>query len=318
MNIPANPVSKMNILVIGDIMLDKYIEGSVSRISPEAPVPVINVTRESYRIGGSGNVANNIVKLGQPVCLTGVMGKDENAAILAREIAAAGIELVTVTGEAPTITKVRIIGNHQQIARIDYEAPVGCTGDMIRSVTGISANQTWQICVISDYHKGVCTPEVCHHIIQFANKENRKVIVDPKSNNWEQYAGCWLITPNFKEFAAAINRQIPNHDETIEEYGREIIRKHNIENLLVTRSEKGMSLITADSAMHIPSFTADVYDVSGAGDTVVAAIAASLAEGCTIQESVYRANVAAGIVVSKFGTYAVSKKELAEKLATLK
>jgi rfaE bifunctional protein kinase chain/domain len=308
----------MNILVIGDIMLDKYIEGSVSRISPEAPVPVINVTRESYRIGGSGNVANNIVKLGQSVCLAGVMGKDENAAILAREITAAGIELVTVTGEAPTVTKVRIIGNHQQIARIDYEAPVDVTNEMIQAVTEISNSQSWQICIISDYHKGVCTPEVCNHVIQYAAKENRKVIVDPKSNNWEQYAGSWLITPNFKEFCAAVNQALPNQDEAIEQHGRDIIKKYNIANLLVTRSEKGMSLITLDSAMHIPSFTADVYDVSGAGDTVVAAIAASLSEGCTIQEAVYRANVAAGIVVSKFGTYAVSKKELAEKLATLK
>jgi D-glycero-beta-D-manno-heptose-7-phosphate kinase len=308
----------MTILVIGDIMLDKYIEGSVSRISPEAPVPVINVTRESYRIGGSGNVANNIVKLGQPVCLTGVMGNDENAAILTREIKAAGIELKTVTGSSPTVTKVRIIGNHQQIARIDYEQPGDFSKDMIVAVNEITAATPWHICVISDYHKGVCSPEVCHHVIKVARPQNRRVIVDPKSSDWSYYSGAWLITPNFKEFSAATNRSLPNEDAAIEQYGRELIARYHIDHLLVTRSEKGMSLITPEDALHIPTFTADVYDVSGAGDTVVATIAASLADGCDIRESVYRANVAAGIVVSKFGTYAVSKTELAEKLLTLK
>lgn len=309
----------MNILVVGDIMLDKYIEGSVTRISPEAPVPVINVSRESYRIGGSGNVANNIVKLGQPVCLTGIMGNDENAAILTREINAAGIQLEAVTGDAPTVTKVRIIGNHQQIARIDYERPEDCTGGMLAVIDRISKEGNWNICVISDYHKGVCTPGICRHIIHDVGNGNRKVIVDPKSNDWSHYSGAFLVTPNFKEFAAAANmQQLPNEDAVIEKYGRALIEQYKIENLLVTRSEKGMSLVTPGEALHIPSFTADVYDVSGAGDTVVAAIAASLAEGFGIKESVYRANVAAGIVVSKFGTYAVSKKELEEKLATLK
>lgn len=308
----------MNILVVGDIMLDKYIEGSVSRISPEAPVPVINVTRESYRIGGSGNVANNIVKLGQPVCLTGVMGNDENGVILGREIRAAGIQLNTVTTPAPTVTKVRIIGNHQQIARIDYEQPGDFSDVMITALAEISKNSLWNICVLSDYHKGVCTPEVCRYIIGKAAEENRKVIVDPKSNNWEHYSGAFLITPNFKEFAAAANAPLSNDDGVIEQHGRELINRYGITHLLVTRSEKGMSLVTANDTLHIPSFTADVYDVSGAGDTVVAAIAASLAEGCDIKESVFRANVAAGIVVSKFGTYAVSKTELAEKLLAIK
>lgn len=307
------------ILVVGDIMLDKYVEGSVTRISPEAPVPVINVARESYRIGGSGNVANNIVKLGQPVCLTGVLGNDENAAILSKEITAAGIQLEAITGDAPTVTKVRIIGNHQQIARIDYESPVDCTPAMSAAIDRIAEKTDWHICVISDYHKGVCSPDICRHIIHGAKGGSKKVIVDPKSNDWSHYTGAFLVTPNFKEFAAAANmQQLPNEDAVIEKYGRALLEQYKIDNLLVTRSEKGMSLIGADDALHIPSFTADVYDVSGAGDTVVAAIAASLAEGFTIKESVYRANVAAGIVVSKFGTYAVSKKELEEKLSALK
>lgn len=306
------------ILVVGDIMLDKYVEGSVTRISPEAPVPVINVSRESYRIGGSGNVANNIVKLGQTVCLTGVLGNDENAAILSKEITAAGIQLEAITSDAPTVTKVRIIGNHQQIARIDYERPVDCSAEMALAIDRIADRTEWNICVISDYHKGVCSPDICRHIIQGA-KGNKKVIVDPKSNDWTHYSGAFLVTPNFKEFAAAANmQQLPNEDAVIEKYGRALIAQYKIDNLLVTRSEKGMSLVTPEDVLHIPSFTADVYDVSGAGDTVVAAIAASLAEGLTIKESVYRANVAAGIVVSKFGTYALSKKELEEKLSALK
>lgn len=308
----------MNILVIGDVMLDKYIEGSVSRVSPEAPVPVINVTRESYRIGGSGNVANNIVKLGQPVCLLGMVGNDDNAVMLQNEIKAAGIGLRTITTAAPTVTKVRIVGNHQQIARIDYEQPGDFTAEMIAAVSTAMQELPWEIAVISDYHKGVCTPGVCAEVIRYALAQNRKVIVDPKSNNWAQYAGAWLITPNFKEFAAAVGQPLKNEDAVIEEYGRALIAQHDIRHLLVTRSEKGMSLVTATTVMHIPSVTADVYDVSGAGDTVVAAIAAALAEGNTIEQSIYQANVAAGIVVSKFGTYAVSKKELAEKLLSLK
>ncbi|MBL7726093.1 MAG: D-glycero-beta-D-manno-heptose-7-phosphate kinase [Dinghuibacter sp.] len=308
----------MNILVIGDVMLDKYIEGSVSRVSPEAPVPVINVTRESHRIGGSGNVANNIVKLGLPVCLLGMVGNDNNAGILHREIEAAGIRFRAVTTSAPTVTKVRVIGNHQQIARIDYEQPGDFETEMVAAVSEAIQELPWTIGVISDYHKGVCTPGVCAAFIQFATAQNRKVIVDPKSNNWAQYAGAWLITPNFKEFCAAVGRSLPNEDAAIEEHGRALIAQYGIQHLLVTRSEKGMSLVTPGSATHIPTFTADVYDVSGAGDTVVAAIAASLAEGYAIEESVYRANVAAGIVVSKFGTYAVSKNELAEKLLSLK
>jgi rfaE bifunctional protein kinase chain/domain len=309
----------MHILVVGDIMLDKYIEGSVSRISPEAPVPVINVTRESWRIGGSGNVANNIVKLEQPVCLTGVVGEDENAAILTREITAAGIKLKTITGKAPTVTKVRIIGNHQQIARIDYEAPADYSAGMIAAFDQLSAETEWGICIISDYHKGVCSPELCRHIITRAAQQQRRVIVDPKSNDWSYYTGAWMVTPNFKEFCAAVNKPLlANEPAVIEEYGRLLLQQYQLAHLLVTRSEKGMSLVMPDTAFHIPTFTADVYDVSGAGDTVVAAIAASLAEGCTVQEAVYRANVAAGIVVSKFGTYAVSKQELTEKLASLK
>jgi rfaE bifunctional protein kinase chain/domain len=309
----------MAVLVTGDIMLDKYIEGSVTRISPEAPVPVLNVTRESYRIGGSGNVAHNIAKLGQPVCLLGRMGNDAHAVILRNEIEAAGIQLKAITGEAPTITKVRIVGNHQQIVRIDYETPQDGSADIIALFNEQMENANWQIGILSDYNKGVCTAGVCRHIIETATKNGKKIIVDPKSGDWTQYAGCYLITPNFKEFQQALQTTVSNQDDAaIETLGQELRKKFNIAYLLVTRSEKGMTLLGEGMVKHIPSIAVEVYDVSGAGDTVVAAVAASLAEGYPVDEAVARANVAAGIVISKFGTYAVSKEELQQKLNELK
>jgi rfaE bifunctional protein kinase chain/domain len=303
----------MSVLVTGDIMLDKYIEGSVTRISPEAPVPVLNVTRESFRIGGSGNVAHNIARLGGKATLLGMIGNDAHAVLLRHEIDKAGIRLEAVVTEVPTITKVRIVGNHQQIVRIDYEQPFDCSDEVTELLDAELANCT--IAVLSDYNKGICSPKVCRHLIEQANLLGKKVIVDPKSGDWSQYAGAWLITPNFKEFQQALNRTVSNdNNEAIAKLGQELRSRFNITYLLITRSEKGMTLLGEGTVLHIPSEAVEVYDVSGAGDTVVAAIAASLADGFQIEEAVKRANVAAGIVISKFGTYAVSKAELEEKL----
>jgi rfaE bifunctional protein kinase chain/domain len=306
------------VLVLGDVMLDKYIEGHVSRVSPEAPVPVVSVEKESYRIGGSGNVAHNIIKQEVPVLLAGCIGGDVYGTVLTKMLHEAGIQTRLPESQPVTTTKIRIIGNHQQIVRIDYEKPGSTAADASLLSKQLLTGGGYAVCVVSDYNKGFCTPAVCRDIIESAAMAGIPVIVDPKHNDWSVYEGAYLVTPNFKEFCQALNRSIPNENDAIEAAAKELKEKFNIANLLVTRSDKGMSLLAQDGVLHLPAYEVDVYDVSGAGDTVVAVIAASLAAGSTLAEAVTRANIAGAIVVSKFGTYAVSRQELDDKIKSLK
>ncbi len=310
MNIPD--FSKAAILVIGDVMLDQYYTGRVSRISPEAPVPVVKIQSCRYALGGAANVSNNIAGLGARSFLIGTAGKDGNRKIMAGLLKKIHIEDLLIQTNTPTITKLRIVGEHQQIARLDFEEaaePSEALINRIEKQLDLLIGRV-QAVIISDYAKGLCSPALCRKIIAAARKYKKPVIIDPKGNDWEKYRNAFLVSPNLKELGEISGKDIKNNDAEIEKHGREILKKYSFNNLLVTRSERGMSLIMPKNVFHIPTEARDVYDVSGAGDTVIAALSAGIACGMNLADAVRLANKAAGIVVGKFGTVPINKKEL--------
>ncbi|MDD4527672.1 MAG: D-glycero-beta-D-manno-heptose-7-phosphate kinase [Candidatus Margulisbacteria bacterium] len=305
--------AKKKILIYGDIMLDKYFTGKVSRISPEAPVPVVNVDNEHMTLGGSANVANNIAKLGNTPVLLGFIGKDKNAADLSNLSNKEGVQLEALVMDNPTVTKIRVIGGHQQIARLDFENPLEIDSKLIglleKKLNNLIQNDV-SVFVISDYLKGSCTAETCQMIIDKCSKLNIPVMVDPKGSDWNKYNGAYMVTPNLKELAQVSNAEILNTDEEIKKYALPLLNKFNIKYLLVTRSEKGMILISRDETINFATVAREVFDVSGAGDTVIATVSLGVALGMGIKDAVKMANIAAGIVVSKFGTTPIYKDEL--------
>lgn len=303
--------SKARILVIGDIILDKYFHGNVSRISPEAPVPVILKQYEKTVPGGAANVANNLRKLGNKVLLLGIAGNDNNGDLLSSILKDENIDTEVVMGDNPTVTKVRIIGEHQQICRLDIEKNTPLSEKIKKELLDTIGAQikTHDLVVISDYDKGVVNPESCAYITQEAKKHGIPVIVDPKKKDWSLYKGATLVTPNLKEFNEICHR-LQLEDGDLIGSGEYVKDKFNLENLLITLSDKGMMLITKDGHKHIETVKKEVFDVSGAGDTVIATLAACLATGFDMQKSVEIANIAAGIVVGKFGTAPVTIEEL--------
>jgi rfaE bifunctional protein kinase chain/domain len=304
---------KSGVLVFGDIMLDKYIDGAVTRISPEAPVPVVNVQNVYNVIGGCGNVSNSIASLNVLTSLLTTVGNDIHASELDLLIKASKINAILIKQNLPTTTKVRIVSNKHQLVRFDYEKIIAPSKIICKKIIEKINLSTNNIAVISDYGKGICTTENCQFLIKNFNATNRKVLVDPKSSNWAKYGGAFLISPNFKEFCEAINKNIKNKDAEIELYAKQLMQQYNIENILVTRSAKGMSLISSKNSLHIPTQAKEVYDVTGAGDTVIATIAAMLSIGKTLKSAVQLANKAAAIAIAHFGTYAVTSKELSLK-----
>ena len=305
-----------NILVIGDIMLDKYYYGSVKRISPEAPVPVVNVKKEEMTLGGASNVANNIITLGGNVCLCGSIGEDFHGKELKRLADNKNIITNFITTDQPTITKTRIIGERQQIVRLDFEEKIKIEEEIIDNYFNdlTSLIDKSDIVVISDYAKGFISPYFCKKIISYCNSKEIKVIVDPKGRDWEKYMGAWLITPNVKELGDINGEELDNTDFDITKAAKHIQFKYNIEQLLITRSDKGMSLCSNNGAIHIPTHSEEVFDVSGAGDTVVAALALSVAAGHKLEEAIHISNVAAGVVIKKMGTASLTVNELNEAL----
>ena len=306
------------ILVIGDIMLDEYVYGEVKRISPESPVPVVNMKTRTHVPGGAANVAHNIVALGGHCVLAGVTGNDSHRHLLEKILSGLSIELREVQTRRPTIVKTRIIGNHQQIVRIDYEesSPLDERDEeaLIKTVSGDIGS--YSAVILSDYMKGVCTPRVCNAVIKAAAEKGIPVIVDPKGSDWRKYAGASTVTPNTKELGDIIGREVKNGDAEVLEAGRAILGQYNIGSLLVTRSEKGMTLMRKDCQVHIPTEAIEVYDVSGAGDTVVAAVALCRASGYDDETAARIANRAAGIAVGKLGTAPVTIHELRHRMIT--
>jgi D-beta-D-heptose 7-phosphate kinase/D-beta-D-heptose 1-phosphate adenosyltransferase len=303
--------SKAKVLVIGDIILDKYYHGSVSRISPEAPVPVVLKQYEKTVPGGAANVANNLKKLGCKTLLTGIAGNDNNGWILSSILKEANIETNVVTGENPTVTKIRIIGEHQQICRLDVEKNNPLSKQIRKDFEEIIASKIKEhdLVVISDYNKGAIDEQSSLFIINEANKYNIPVIIDPKKKDWSLYTGALLVTPNLKEFKEICHRMQLDEDKLVES-GKELINRYKLQNLLVTLSDKGMMLIGKDKHYQIDTVKKEVFDVSGAGDTVIGTLAACLANGYDLRTSVEISNIAAGVVVGKFGTATITLAEL--------
>jgi len=288
--------------------------GHAPRISPEAPVPVVHIDKTSMNLGGAGNVAINLASLGAKVTLTGLVGKDEdaeNVRLLAEKYDIDGILLEV---EEPTITKTRIVAGHQQIVRIDREKHFTLDEEEIRSLLDITEGLIGlhDVLVISDYGKGTLHPKLIKKLIAYCNKKHIPVLVDPKSADWKKYTGADWITPNLKELGEYLGKIIVNTDTDVAKASQKALKESGLPMLLVTRSEKGMTLANRKEILHIPAVAREVYDVSGAGDTVIAVIAAALASGWNDIDAVTLANVAAGSVVSKAGTVPVNLAELNE------
>lgn len=304
--------STKRFLVVGDVMLDRYIWGDVGRISPEAPVPVVRAARHSEQPGGAANAAMNLARLGAQVALAGFTGIDENAALLAASLRSNSIAPLFVSCEGfPTITKLRILGGRQQMLRLDSEhMGERPDRDYDRLIEAALAQlPEVDAVVLSDYAKGALTPEVCQTIIQAARKINIPVLVDPKSDDFSRYRGATVICPNRNELANALRINAQDLTELLNA-AQAMIPEFNLEFLAVTLSEKGIALVHRDSHFLAPAVARQVFDVSGAGDTVIAVLALSLASHFELKTAVELANVAAGIVVGKVGTVAVERQEL--------
>lgn len=307
----ASSLARARVLVVGDVMLDRYWFGEVSRISPEAPVPVVHVQRSEERPGGAANVARNIAALGGRADLLSVVGKDEAGATLAALLGREGVGARLHQDEdIATTVKLRVIGRQQQLLRIDFESPPSHEVLLSKLKDFQEMVAETGVVVLSDYGKGGLT-----HIadmIAACRKAGKPVLVDPKGDDYEGYRGATLLTPNRSEFREVAGRW-KNEDE-LRAKAEKLRRDLDLDALLVTRSEEGMTLFRAGSVLHEPTQAREVYDVSGAGDTVIGTLALMLAAGFSLEDAVHIANRAAGIVVGKLGTAVVTREELAQNL----
>jgi rfaE bifunctional protein kinase chain/domain len=295
------------VLVVGDVMLDRYWFGEVARISPEAPVPVVRVTRRDERLGGAANVAHNLASLGAPVSLVGVVGNDEPGATVEAMARAAGIDCrLTRDPAMPTIIKLRVIGRQQQLLRIDFEEPPGPVA-LERKLDGVAAAIAQaRVLVLSDYGKGGLAQ--IGRLIAMARDRGLPTIADPMGDDYARYRGVTLLTPNRAELREVVGAWSDEAD--LHRRAQALRESLDIAYLLLTRSEEGMTLFSAGGAAHVPAQAREVFDVSGAGDTVVAVLAAMTALGRPMDEAMRLANRAGGIVVGKLGTASVTPAEL--------
>ncbi|GMR16582.1 MAG: bifunctional D-glycero-beta-D-manno-heptose-7-phosphate kinase/D-glycero-beta-D-manno-heptose 1-phosphate adenylyltransferase HldE [Gammaproteobacteria bacterium] len=312
MKIELPSLTDANVLVVGDLMLDRYWHGDTSRISPEAPVPVVLVGESEERAGGAGNVALNISALGAKACLLGFTGDDEQCGALEKLLTPLGVDCFfdKLTGAA-TITKLRVLSRHQQLIRLDFEDGFETqkADNLLKSFQAQLSN-TGAV-VLSDYGKG--TLRQVQEFIQLARKAGKVVLVDPKGSDFKKYRGATLITPNMHEFEGVVGRCVS--DDDIVKKGQDLMLSLDLEALLITRSERGMTLLQKDlPVIHLPTRAKEVFDVTGAGDTVISVLAAALAAGESFADATALSNLAAGIVVSKLGTATVSMNELRHEI----
>jgi D-beta-D-heptose 7-phosphate kinase/D-beta-D-heptose 1-phosphate adenosyltransferase len=308
MKIQIPAFERARVLVVGDVMLDRYWHGATSRISPEAPVPVVHVRQSEERAGGAANVALNIAALGAQARLLGVTGEDEPAASLEALLSGAGIDcnFQKIAG-TPTVTKLRVISRHQQLIRLDFEdgfAAIDTAGLLESYRQGLAACDA---VVLSDYGKG--TLAQVEEMITLARAAGKPVLVDPKAQDFSRYDGATVITPNMAEFELVAGHC--SDEQALVGKGARLLEEHNLDALLVTRGEHGMTLLRRDAPeFHLPTQAREVFDVTGAGDTVISVLAAALAAGEDLPAATALANLAAGIVVGKLGTASVSVPEL--------
>ena len=312
MNSQLPPFENATVLVIGDLMLDRYWHGGSSRISPEAPVQVVNVNQIEERPGGAGNVALNIASLGSRCQLIGITGKDEAAESLKTRLSAAGVNCdFEQVKELPTITKLRVISRQQQLIRLDFEEHFKGRGTQALVEKMKAQIKNSGAVILSDYAKG--TLDEVQSLIEVARKHHVPVLVDPKGTDFARYKGATLVTPNLSEFEAVVGHC--EDEQMLVEKGNQLLKQHQWDALLVTRGEQGMTLLRPDQPeLHLPAIAREVFDVTGAGDTVIGTLASALAAGSPIEQAVFLANTAAGIVVVKLGTATVSAHELRRKL----
>lgn len=314
-----NRAKTIKALVIGDLMLDEYLWGKAERISPEAPVQVVEVNREDLRLGGAGNVANNLVALGCTVSVCSVIGGDENGTILRRVFTGKGISSEGVFEDPcrSTSRKTRILAANQQIVRIDRETKDPVHREFEEKVIDflVETQREWDVILVSDYMKGVLTPKILAAVIAIGTSRGIPVVVDPKGADYSKYSGATIITPNRRE--AEVASHVPINDETsLDSAAETLLAAGKYQALLITRSSEGMSLYLNDgSVTHIPTVAREVYDVTGAGDTVMATLGLGLACGLGFAEAAGIANVAAGIAVGKVGTSTVSPAEIAGSIS---
>ena len=311
-----NNFAKSRILVLGDLMLDRYLWGGVERISPEAPVPIVKVERESVNLGGAANVAGGASALGSNVYLLGVVGKDNLAKMLLANLKENGLTTdgIIVDPSRPTTVKTRIVAHNQQVARIDRESVAEIGDTIVEKILAKIKKMLPKIdaIIISDYGKGVITFKLLYELIDSANKAGKFIAVDPKEVHFMNYRNVSIITPNHHEAGFISGKKIVN-EATLFDVGSNLMDLLNLESLLITRGDKGMTLFEKNRTItHIPASAQTVYDVTGAGDTVIATLTVARAAGATIKEAATLANIAAGLAVARFGTARISASDLQE------
>ena len=307
----------VKVLVFGDVMLDQYWWGSVDRISPEAPVPIVSLDKKSLVAGGAANVSANIAGLGARAILVGAVGEDPEANDLRKILEMAGVssDYLIETGSRPTCVKTRIIASSQQIVRLDRESIEDIETDLEEKfwTSLTSLIDSVDVVVISDYAKGSVTNRLSKRIIQEANRKAKTVLVDPKGKDYAKYKNANILTPNQKEALDASGLDYSD-ETTVERAGHKLVSDFDLEHLLITRGEKGMALFSAGGGVRqFATVARKVFDVTGAGDTVIATIAVALGSGFDIPEACKLANAAAGIVVERVGTSPIAIGELSER-----
>jgi D-glycero-beta-D-manno-heptose-7-phosphate kinase len=299
--------AKTNLLVVGDVMLDRYWFGDSDRISPEAPVPVVQVAKVDERLGGAANVARNVAALGANTTILGVVGEDEAGNRISELLRQSGVNSqLEIDPNVPTTVKLRVIARQQQLIRLDFEETPSKTALEQKRARFEKAMGTADVLVLSDYGKGALSQVAA--MIEYARAQNKVILVDPKGEDYEKYRGATVITPNRSELRQVVGRWADEDDLT--RRAQDLRRSLGIDALLLTRSEEGMSLFTDQGVSHVRAQAREVFDVSGAGDTVIATLAVALAAQWPLDRAMALANRAGGIVVGKLGTATVTSEEL--------
>jgi D-beta-D-heptose 7-phosphate kinase/D-beta-D-heptose 1-phosphate adenosyltransferase len=305
---------KTNILVVGDIIMDKYVWGHVSRISPEAPVPVVEVKKETMRLGGAANVLNNITSLGGHAILCGVVGDDRSGRKIVEQIRGMGLPVdgIIRTTDRPTSVKSRVVAHNQQVVRFDKESRKSIHGDDVRKILEFAESAMGEIdaVIVADYGKGVISSPLMDGLRSLAKKSEKILAVDPKTGNFDLYTGAYVITPNHHEAGDYCRLEIED-EASLLRAGKKMLEGLESRSVLITQGKDGMTLFERDGEItHIKTIARKVYDVSGAGDTVIGALCMGLSSGMDLKSAALISNYAAGIVVGEFGTSTVTAEEL--------
>jgi rfaE bifunctional protein kinase chain/domain len=311
--------SKVKVLIVGDVMLDRYCWGSVSRISPEAPVPIVRLEKTTVAAGGAANVAANVVGLGAETFMVGVVGDDSEAKILAEILEKMNIsaDYLFSIRNRQTSVKTRIIAHSQQVVRLDAENTAPISENEVEKIFENIERvfEESDIVIVSDYAKGFLVETLLSRLIMKCNQEKKKILVDPKGKDYSRYKGATLLTPNQKEATDACG--LEEHDESaVEKAGKALLETISTESILITQGAKGMTLFQTDGTAHgFDALARKVYDVTGAGDTVIATLAVAIGAGMNLFEAARLANIAAGLVVEQIGTTAITREMLENALA---